>query len=127
MKPSQEIFTDSMIRIAETYKITVNDEPVEIEFENGYAEIERRWEKGDQIDVELPMPVRIVVADERITDDRGKIAVQRGPLIYCAEWPDNNQGNVLNLLINKDTPFTTEFIPSLLKWHTGYQDYRLPD
>jgi DUF1680 family protein len=119
-------------KLAETYKISVNDEPVEVEIENGYAEIERRWEKGDQIDVDLPMPVRIVVADDRITDDRGKIAVQRGPLIYCAEWPDNDQGNVLSLLINKDTPFTTEFIPSLLNGTqvistTGFQTKKTLD
>jgi DUF1680 family protein len=51
------------------------------------------------------MPVRKVVADERIADDRGKIAIQRGPVIYCAEWPDNNTGNVLDLLIDTDKPF----------------------
>ena len=101
-------------QITEGYKITINDAPVDAEVEDGYAEIKRRWEKGDQIDVEFPMPVRIVVADERIEDDRGKIAVQRGPVIYCAEWPDNNNGNVLNLLINKETPFSTEFNSSLL-------------
>ena len=56
-----------------------------------------------------------MIADERIKEDIGKIAVQRGPVIYCAEWPDNNTGNVLNLVINKDAVFTTEFVPSLLE------------
>lgn len=101
-------------QINEPYKITVNGEPFETETEDGYAEIERKWKEGDQIEIDFPMPVRKVIADERITDDRGKIAIQRGPVIFCAEWPDNNTGNVLNLLINKETPLTTEFVPSLL-------------
>jgi len=42
------------------------------------------------------------------------MAFQRGPVIYCAEWPDNNTGNVRNLIIEKETPVTTEFIPTLL-------------
>ena len=79
-----------------------------------YAEIERDWKDGDKIEIDFPMPVRKVVADERIADDRGKIAIQRGPVIYCAEWPDNNTGNVLDLMIDTDKPFTTEFVPSLL-------------
>ena len=87
----------------------------ELEIENGYAEIERKWEKGDKVDIDFPMPVRSVVADERVKEDNEKIAVQRGPIIYCAEWPDNNTGNVLDIVINRATPFTTEFVPSLLE------------
>ena len=60
------------------------------------------------------MPVRSLVADERVKEDNGKIAVQRGPVIYCAEWPDNNTGNVLNFIIKPDARFTAEFEPSLL-------------
>jgi DUF1680 family protein len=60
------------------------------------------------------MPVRTVVADERVKEDNGKIAVQRGPVIYCAEWPGNNTGNVLNLIINKESGFSSEFVPGML-------------
>ena len=100
--------------VNEKYKISVNGETKELEIENGYAEIERRWKKGDRIEIEFPMPVRKVIADERVKDDAGKIAVQRGPVIYCAEWPDNDNGNVRNLVINKEAPLTAEFIASLL-------------
>ena len=100
---------------SESWKITVNNKPEDFEIENGYAEIERKWEKGDKVDIDIPMPVRSVVADERVKEDNDKIAVQRGPIIYCAEWPDNNSGNVLDIVINKATPFTTEFVPSLLE------------
>ena len=72
------------------------------------------------------MPVKKVLADERIEEDRGRMAFQRGPLIYCAEWPDNNMGNVRNLVIEKETDVTTEFVDSLLGGiqiikTTGYQ------
>jgi DUF1680 family protein len=98
----------------EPYTILLNGEPVEAEIENGYAEIERRWEKGDCVSLNLPMPVRRVVADERVKEDTGKMAVQRGPVIYCAEWPDNNTGNVLNLVFDRLSQFSTEYIPTLL-------------
>jgi DUF1680 family protein len=99
----------------ETYRIAVNGEIKEWESENGYAEIERKWEKGDKVEIEFPMPVRSVVADERIRDDNGKIAIQRGPVVYCAEWPDNKDSSVLNIVLNKKTPFTAEFVPGLLE------------
>ena len=60
------------------------------------------------------MPVRIVEADELIREDSGKIAVQRGPVIYCAEWPDNSEGKVLNLLFSRENEFSPEYVPDLL-------------
>ena len=97
----------------ETVKLTINGEIAELILVNGYAVITRRWRPGDKIIIEFPVPVRTVIADERVKDDAGKIAFQRGPLIFCAEWPDNNKGNVLNLVVNKDAPVTTEFVRSL--------------
>ena len=105
-------FTDSN---DESYKILVNGASCNFDIENGYARIERKWRKGDSILIEFPMPVRKVIADERISDNRGRIAVQRGPVIYCAEWPDNNNGNILNLLIDDNAPLTTEYLPELLE------------
>jgi DUF1680 family protein len=61
------------------------------------------------------MPVRKVIADERVNEDRNKMAFQRGPVIYCAEWPENNSGNVLDLVVKKDAAVTTEFDPSLME------------
>jgi uncharacterized protein len=102
-------------RSDQTYKIKVNGKIIKTEIENGYLEIERKWEKGDKVEVDFPMPVRKVVADERIKADIGKVAIQRGPLIYCAEWPDNNTGNVLNLVIDKDAAMSTEYVDTLLE------------
>ena len=100
----------------EPIKISVNGEDLEIPaLIEGYAVISRKWKSGDKVEVYFPMPVRKVIADERVKEDRDKIAIQRGPVIYCAEWPDNNAGNVLNFLIKMDAAFTTEFNPSFLE------------
>jgi len=98
----------------EPFRIAINGEQITPMLDNGYAVVERNWNKGDKIMIELPMPVQVVTADERIRDDQGKIAVQRGPVIYCAEWPDNKDGKVLNLVFNKELSFTTEYSPELL-------------
>lgn len=98
----------------EQISISVNGAKIEPEMESGYAVIKRKWKKGDIAEIEIPMPVRTVVADERVKEDIGKVAVQRGPVIFCAEWPDNNTGNVLNLMLSEKPAFTTEFVPSLL-------------
>jgi DUF1680 family protein len=97
----------------EPVKLMINGSPTELQLTDGYAVVSRNWKPGDKVEVDFPMPVRKVVADERVKEDRDKIAFQRGPVIYCAEWPDNNSGNVLNLVIKKDAAFTTEFEPSL--------------
>jgi len=96
------------------FKISLNGEAIYPEVINGYAVIKRKWAPGDRIELDLPMPVRTVIADERIKDDIGKMAVQRGPVIYCAEWPDNNTGNILNLIVEKDSELTIEYVPALL-------------
>ena len=98
----------------EPYSISVNGKGTDAFVENGYAIIKRKWNKGDRIVLDLPMPVRTVEADQRIREDSGKIAVQSGPVIYCAEWPDKIEGRVLNLLIGKDPVFSAEFDPDLL-------------
>lgn len=69
--------------------IKVNGELVDYRMEKGYAVISRRWKKGDVVRMELPMEVKEVMADSRLVDDVGKVAIQRGPLVYCAEWVDN--------------------------------------
>jgi DUF1680 family protein len=94
----------------ESIKLSVNGKPADLNLKDGYAVISQNWKNGDKVDIEFPMPVRTIVADDRVIEDNGKIAVQRGPLVYCAEWPDNNTGNVLNLIINRSSKFSSEFI-----------------
>jgi DUF1680 family protein len=92
----------------------VNGKDLEINIVDGYALLSRKWEKGDKVEINFPMPVRKVVADDKVLEDKDKIAFQRGPVIFCAEWPDN-AGNVLDLSMKKNASFTTEFDPSLLE------------
>jgi hypothetical protein len=81
--------------------------------EHGFQRIEREWRHGDLIELALPMPVRAVVADDRVQDDRGRVALTRGPLVYCAEWPDNG-GRVLDLAVPDGTVFDGQFRPDML-------------
>jgi hypothetical protein len=58
--------------------------------------------------------VRRVVANAAVAADRGRVALQRGPLVFCAEWPDNPQGHVRNLVLRDDAPLASAFMPDLL-------------
>ena len=68
--------------------IRINGAAVEYVMEKGYAVLSREWRDGDIVDLDLPMPVRAVVCDERVAANRGKAALQRGPLVYCVEGRD---------------------------------------
>lgn len=93
--------------------ISINGQPVEYAIEKGYAVLKRKWKKGDVVDVALPMEVQKVVANNNVKDDVGKVALQRGPLVYCAEWPDND-GKAANIIVPQNTAFTSEYKPDLL-------------
>jgi hypothetical protein len=93
--------------------IKINGQPVDYTMQKGYASINRTWKKNDRVEVNLAMEVRRVVASENIKDDIGKVALQRGPLVYCAEWVDNN-GKTSNIIMPAKTIFTTEYQPGLL-------------
>jgi DUF1680 family protein len=94
-------------------EIKVNGQVVDYSIQNGYAAINRVWKKNDVVEVNLPMEVRRVVANEKVTNDIGKIALQRGPIMYCAEWADNN-GKTSNIIIPSAVNFTSEFNPAIL-------------
>jgi DUF1680 family protein len=98
---------------AEKPVIKVNGAVVDYTITNGYATIKRTWKKNDKVEVNLPMEVRRVVANEKLKEDIGKVALQRGPLMYCAEWKDNN-GKAGNIIMPNSAAFTTEFKPELL-------------
>ena len=90
------------------YEVTVNGQRVEGELQNGYLAINRNWKKGDVVRIHFDMPVRTVLANLRVSDDRGRIAVERGPLVYCAEWADNAGINPHHLLLARQPQFELE-------------------
>jgi hypothetical protein len=94
--------------------LKVSGKNVAVQIEKGYASLKREWKAGDVIELNLPMPVRRIVANDNVAADRGRTAIQRGPLVYCAEWPDNPGGRVRNLVLADDAKLTAEFKPDLL-------------
>lgn len=95
------------------YSITVNGEKVESELQNGYFCINRTWKKGDVVRVHFDMEPRTVKANYKVEADRGRISVERGPIVYCAEWPDNDF-DVLSILMNREPKFEVVERPDLL-------------
>ena len=100
--------------VKEPATLKINGKEVPIKLNQGYLNLNRSWKSGDVIELNLPMPVRRVVANANIQPDRGRVALQRGPIVYCAEWPDNPDGKVRNLLLPDNQPLTARFEPRLL-------------
>ena len=83
--------------------LSVNGQPVEYTMHNGYMAVKRSWKKGDVLTFTLPMPVRRVKANRQVTDDRNLVALERGPIVYCLEWPDN-ENQVFSSIVTDDAP-----------------------
>lgn len=94
-------------------EVKVNGMAITYEMQNGYAVINRIWKKNDVVEVNLPMEVKRVISSENIKTNLGKVALQRGPVMYCAEWADNG-GKAGNIIIPAAADFTTAFKPALL-------------
>jgi len=98
----------------ESYTLKINNQDIASEITDGFACLERKWNKGDIIELNLPMPVRRVIAHKNLEDDKGKAALQRGPVVYCAEWPDYTDGHVSNLLLQDNEVLDSTFRKDLL-------------
>jgi DUF1680 family protein len=98
---------------AQKIEIRLNGTPVDYQIEKGYAVISKKWKKGDKVELNLPMDVQRVVANTSLREDINKVALQRGPLMYCAEWKDND-GKATNIILPKDITFQIAFEPALL-------------
>lgn len=95
------------------YNVKVNGEVVQSELIDGYFCIDRRWKKGDKIEIHFDMEPRTVKANHKVEADRGRIAIERGPIVYCAEWADNDF-DVLSVFMNLNPKFEVEKKPDLL-------------
>ena len=82
--------------------------------DKGYVTIDRTWTPGDKIALNLPMPVRRVLSNDQVIANRDRVALQRGPIVYAAEWPDNPNGKVRNIVLPDANAMTTEFRGDLL-------------
>ena len=98
-------FTDNL---RPQYNITVNGNAVNGKLtDDGYFTIDRKWKKGDVVRVHFDMDPRTVRANNNVEADRGFVAIERGPLVYCAEWPDNDF-DIMGALVNQSPKMTVE-------------------
>ncbi len=113
----EEVVASSLYQFAKPSSarvmVSVNGQSVPLQMEKGFAVIARTWKKGDVVRVSLPMEVREISCSEKVVDNIGKVALQRGPLVYCAEWPDNF-GLTSNVVLPTGATYRTEFKPDLL-------------
>jgi DUF1680 family protein len=98
---------------AEAPQLAVNGQAVKVEPVRGFAVLRRRWKPGDTIDLDLPMEVRRVLSHEKVAADVGRVALERGPVVYCAEAVDNG-GRVFNLVLPDDAKLEARHIAGLL-------------
>jgi DUF1680 family protein len=95
-------------------EIRVNGKLFSYSIEKNYAAINRVWTAGDIVNIEFPMEVRRVVADEKLLEDNGRIALERGPIVFCLEGIDNKDGKATSLVIPDDAKISSEFRGDLL-------------
>ena len=93
--------------------LKINGEPARLDLRDGYARLRRDWRAGDIVELTLPMPVRRVVANEGVAEDRGRAAIQRGPLVYAVEGVDNGD-RVFDLVLPDPAALKADFRADLL-------------
>ena len=93
--------------------ILINGRNVDYSIENGFAVIDRLWNKDDSIEITIPMPIRRVLSHQKVLDNRQKVALQRGPIVYCAEWVDN-EIPITDITLPDDAVLRTEYRKDLL-------------
>ncbi len=105
-----------------TVVIKVNGEEVDAAAENGYVTIDRTWASGDVVDIAIPMEIRLTESNENVEATQGRIAIERGPIVYCIEKAGNAQLNAdiedfdpLNFVIPHDAELTATYNENLLK------------
>jgi hypothetical protein len=94
---------------------------------DGYVHLQRRWQAGDVVELDLPMPVRRVYAHERVEDGRGRVALMRGPIVYCLEAVDHPDVALFRLVLPRETDLRAEHRAELLGGVTVLQGKALAD
>ena len=103
-------FTDK----SPAYTIRVNGKSVKEPLIDGYATIQRTWKANDVVEIDLPMPVRRVRANDQVEDDKGKLAIERGPIMFCLEGKDQADSTVFNKFIPDGTMMEASYEKELL-------------
>lgn len=109
----------------DSIKILINGKETEHQMINGYCVIEKQWMKGDAIQLYYPMEVQKIVANEKLDNNKGKVAIQKGPLVYCAEWFDYPDKTLEGLVLDSGTKLSAFYdrsFPGRIIKVTGKQD-----
>ena len=101
-----DLYTQTVPGSLKDFTVKVNGKPFAFTPEKGYCAINRAWKKGDVVEVCMNMPVRRIKAHDAVKNDRGRLAVEVGPILYCAEGVDNG-GKVLDKVLAADAAFMT--------------------
>ena len=111
--PGSDLY--SFIKKTKTsYKLSLNGHKVKFVIRDGYLCIDRDWKNGDKVELSLPMDVRRVKANDNVAADRGLLAFERGPVMYCMEGVDNADKHVFNKYIPLNAKFTAHYNDNLL-------------
>ncbi|MBF9254061.1 glycoside hydrolase family 127 protein [Pontibacter sp. 172403-2] len=95
------------------FTVLLNGKEVPYKMDKGYAVIDRKWKKGDRVELNLPMEVKKIVAKDSLEYNNNRIALQRGPLVYCVEGVDNND-EAWNIVLPENTTFEAAYNKDLL-------------
>lgn len=102
--------------------LKVNGEPVDAKpGPDGYVHLKRSWKAGDRVELDLPMPVHRVLAHEKVEANKGKVALMRGPVVYCLEGIDNKDADLFKLDLPRSASLTSAHRPELLEAVTVVQ------
>ncbi len=93
--------------------LAIGGKAVPMELERGYARISREWRDGDAVTLDLAMPIERVYAHPRVSADAGRVALQRGPIVYCLEQVDNGP-DLEAIALPRDARLEATFEPELL-------------
>ena len=81
-------------------QLLINGKPSDVKLTSGqYAEVNRKWKKGDKVELILPMEAKLVEANPLVEETRNQVAVKRGPVVYCLESVDMPQQNIFNVFM----------------------------
>jgi DUF1680 family protein len=110
----QELYTPVGRPRSGAFMVAVNGQATPFEIStHGYAKLHRRWSRGDTVEIKMDMPPRRLQANPKVTATTGRVALSRGPVVYCLESADN-EGRVRNLSLPDETELRAEVRPELL-------------
>ena len=105
-----EVLPSDLYAYADTYNsqptLTINGKKIDTSIKDGYFEVTRNWSSDDKIEIHFPMEVRTVKANEKVEEDRGKLSIEYGPIVYAVEEVDNPKFD--EILISPNDKFTVQ-------------------